>query len=74
MQLYNDLNILLFYYKPAVFSWFQGIDDFKQFLKGTAGEKHWMLWIDIDRAHTLGPELIDMPTYVLYIIQESIIM
>ena len=38
----------------------QGIDDFKDFLKGTSGEKHWMLWIDIDRARTLGEDVIDM--------------
>lgn len=39
----------------------QGIDDFKDFLHDTPGERHWMLWIDIDRARTLGDTLIDMP-------------
>ena len=44
----------------------KGIDAFKKFLKGTAGEKNWEMWIDIDRiqflkkrAGTLGQEQVE---------------
>lgn len=28
----------------------KGVDDFKQFLEGTTGQKNWHFWMDIDRA------------------------
>lgn len=31
----------------------RGIEEFKKFLSGTAGEKHWKLWIDIDRTRLM---------------------
>ncbi|KAK3091838.1 hypothetical protein FSP39_023074, partial [Pinctada imbricata] len=54
----------------------KGIEEFKKFLEGTAGERNWHLWLDIDRLRWMyGPDnKVDVQTRQMQIQQHLIFL